>query len=168
MHRMDWARGILWILHLREFLPLRDFLPRSALHPRRRARGRGIIRGRGGPMLITLGGTRLYLMVGPAHAGDWIVLTDQPREFSQRIAFGPCRRVLAIATIMVVVRWKRSILISISHSDDAALRESRQPTPTNELAPARCPHRSPCERPSPLALSHLGRSVDAKNGKPRC
>ncbi len=27
-------------------------------------------------MLIALGGTRLYLMVGPAHAGDWIVLTD--------------------------------------------------------------------------------------------
>ena len=55
-------------------------------------------------MLIALGGTRLYLMVGPAHGGEWIVLTDQPRELSQRIAFGPCRRMLAIATIMIVVR----------------------------------------------------------------
>ena len=120
MHRMDWARGIFWILHLREFLPLRDFLPGSALHPRWRARGRGIIRGRRGPILIALGGTRLYLMVGPAHAGKWIVLTDQPRELSQRIAFGLRRRVLASATIMIVVRWKRSILISISHRDDAS------------------------------------------------
>jgi hypothetical protein len=120
MHRMDWTRGIFWILHLRQFLPLRDFLPGSALHPRWRARGRGIIRGRRGPILIALGGTRLDLMVGPAHAGEWIVLTDQPRELRQWIAFGgPCRRVLAIATIMIVVRWKRSILISISHRDDA-------------------------------------------------
>jgi hypothetical protein len=116
---MDWARRIFRILHLREFLPLRDFLPGSALHPRRRARGRGIIRSRRGPILIALGGTRLYLMVGPAHADEWIVLTDQPRELSQRIVFGPCRRMLAIATIMIVVRWKRSILISISHRDDA-------------------------------------------------
>jgi hypothetical protein len=114
MHRMDWTRGIFWILHLRQFLS------GSALHPRWRARGRGIIRGRRGPILIALGGTRLYLMVGPAHAGEWIVLADQPRELRQWIAFGgPCRRVLAIATIMIVVRWKRSILISISHRDDA-------------------------------------------------
>jgi len=142
---MDWARGIFWILHLREFLPLRDFLPRSALHPRRRARDRGIIRGRGGAMLIALGGTRLYLMVGPAHAaGDWIVLTNQPREFSQRIAFGPCRRMLVTATIMIVVRWKRFILISISHRDDAC-PSGKPPTHTYKRT-------GPCQMPSQVPM----------------
>jgi hypothetical protein len=95
-------------------------------------------------MLIALGGTRLYLMVGPAHAGEWIVLTDQPREFSQRIAFGPCRRMLVTATIMIVVRWKRFILISISHRDDAC-PSGKPPTHTYKRT-------GPCQMPSQVPM----------------
>jgi len=95
-------------------------------------------------MLIALGGTRLYLMVGPTHAGEWIVLTDQPREFSQRIAFSLCRRALAIATIIIVVRWKRSILISISHRDDAC-PSGKPPTHTYKRT-------GPCQMPSQVPM----------------
>jgi hypothetical protein len=70
-------------------------------------------------VLIALTATRRDLLIGPAHAGERIGLTDQPREFGQRIAFSPSRRKLVTATIMIVARWKRSILISISHRDDA-------------------------------------------------
>ena len=95
-------------------------------------------------MLIALGGTRLYLMVGPTHADEWIVLTDQPREFSQRIVFGPRRRMLAIATIMIVVRWKRFILISISHRDDAC-PSGKPPTHTYKRT-------GPCQMPSQVPM----------------
>jgi hypothetical protein len=94
--------------------------------------------------LIALGGTRLYLMVGPAHADKWIVLTDQPRELSQRIAFGPCRRMLVTATIMIVVRWKRFILISISHRDDAC-PSGKPPTHTYKRT-------GPCQMPSQVPM----------------
>jgi len=70
-------------------------------------------------LLIALAATRRYLLIGATHAGERIGLTDQPREFRERIAFSPCRRMLVTATIMIVARWKRSILISISHRDDA-------------------------------------------------
>jgi hypothetical protein len=143
MQWMDRARVFLRVLHWREFLPLRDFLPLrnflalrdflarrrflplrdflpgGALHPLRRPRGEGLICGRRALVLIALAATRRYLLIGPAHAGERIGLTDQPREFSQRIAFSPSRRGLVAATIMIVARRKRSILISISHRDDA-------------------------------------------------
>jgi hypothetical protein len=106
-------------LTLGRFLTLRDFLPRGALHPLRRPCGNGLICGHRALALIALAATRRYLLIGPTHAGKWISLTDQPREFSQRIAFSPSRRKLVAATIMIVARWKGSILISISHRDDA-------------------------------------------------
>ncbi|HXQ03205.1 MAG TPA: hypothetical protein VN831_00410 [Bradyrhizobium sp.] len=106
-------------LPLRDFLPRRDFLPGGALHPLRRPRGGGLIRGHRALVLVALTAARRYLLIGPAHAGERIGLTDQPREFSQRIAFSPSRRKLVTATIMIVARWKRFILISISHRDDA-------------------------------------------------
>jgi hypothetical protein len=105
------------LLPLGHFLPLRDFLPGGALHPLRLPRGGGLIGGH--RALIALAATRRYLLIGPAHAGERIGLTDQPRQFSQRIALSPSRRMLVIATILIVARWKRSILISISHRDDA-------------------------------------------------
>jgi hypothetical protein len=129
---MDCVREILRIIQRRKFLPLRGFLPlwhlwtlrdflsAGALHPLRRPRGGGLIRGHRGLVLLALAATRRHLLIGPAHAGERIGLTDQPREFSQRIAFSPHGRMLVAVTIMIVARRKRSILISISHRDDAS------------------------------------------------
>jgi hypothetical protein len=142
-------------LALRDFRALRDFLTVSALHPRRRARGGGIVCGYRLLVLIALGGarlyltrlgfTRLYLVIGPAHARERIGLADQPSKFSQRIAFGLFRRALVSATIMIVVRRNRSTLISISHRDDA----SPSGKPAN---PHFYKRTGPCQMPSQIPV----------------
>jgi hypothetical protein len=105
-----------------------DFVPGGALHPGRRTGDGAIIRLRGALILVARVGARRDLLIGPAHGAKWISLTDQPSEFRQRIAFTPGRRVV-LAAIIVVNGGKRSVLISISHRDDASLRESCQPAP---------------------------------------
>ncbi len=114
-------------MHRARIILLRRFLPAGALHPRRRARSDAVIVDREF-VLIGLGGARLHGLIGPAHAGERIGLTDQPRELSQRIALDPRRRMLFTAAIVVIVRGKRSILISISHGDDAS-PSGKLPTP---------------------------------------
>src|ERR1700686_1503928 len=63
---------------------------------------------------------RLYSLIGPTHAAKRIGLTDQARELSQRIALALGWRALVTAAVMVVIRGKRAVLISISHRDDAS------------------------------------------------
>jgi hypothetical protein len=145
---------------------MRDFRLGGALHPLRRPRGAGLIGGHRALVLIALAATRRYLLIGPAHAGERIGLTDQPRQFSQRIALSPSRRMLVTATIVIVARWKRSILISISHRDDAC-PSGKPPThflKTNWPLPDALtgPHVNGVRH----VLSHFGRSVDAENGEP--
>src|ERR1700743_1319931 len=81
---------------------------------------------------------RLHRQIGASHAAKRIGLTDQPREFGQRIAFAPGRRMLIIAVIVVVIGGKKSVLISISHRDHAS-PSGKPPThpllQTNRLLP---------------------------------
>jgi hypothetical protein len=65
------------------------------------------------------GRARRDRLIGPPHGAERIGLTDQPREFGQRIALARSRSVRINAVIIVVSR-KRSALISISHRDDAS------------------------------------------------
>jgi hypothetical protein len=75
-------------------------------------------------VLIARTRARLYRLIGPSDAAERIGLPDQPRQLSQRIALAPCRCVLVTAAIIAVISGKRSVLISISHCDDASPRES--------------------------------------------
>src|SRR5262249_35049207 len=47
-------------------------------------------------------------------------LADQPRQFRQRIALGAAGGIWIAAAAVVVLRGIRSVLISISHRDDAS------------------------------------------------
>jgi len=108
------------MLGTRVFL-LRSFLPVGALHPGRWARGRGVIRLRRLLVLIARARARLDLVIGPPHAAaERIGLADQPRKLSQRVALLPCRCVRVTAAMIIVIGGKRSVLISISHCDDAS------------------------------------------------
>jgi hypothetical protein len=132
-----------WVILWRNFLPRRDF-PGRALHPLRRARtGSSSVRIRRGLGLIlfALEAARLHLLIGATHCRKRIGLPDQPRKFSQRIAVGLCRRARITATIIIVVRRKRSILISISHRDDAS--------PSGKKAASRLLYKrtGPCQKP---------------------
>src|SRR6202011_6072155 len=118
--------------------------PVGALNPGRRACERDVIRVGFGFRLVWIAraGARLDLSIGPTHAAERIGLTDQPRQFSQGIALAVRRRMRIAAA---VVRRIRSVLISISHRDDASPSgKARRTVPTKEPATARYPHRSPC------------------------
>src|SRR4030081_2568530 len=113
-------------MHSARIILLRRFLPVGALHPRRRTGRRhigGVIdvsgRWRFGGILIAHS-ARLHLRIGPAHSAERIGLTDQPRKFGQGIALAPGGAMLVVAAIVIVIRGKRSVLISISHRDDAS------------------------------------------------
>ena len=110
-------------------LRLGRLVPGGALHPGRRAgggRNRAVI----GPIIglrqliliapIALNVARLQRQIGPSHRPQRIGLSDQTRKLRQGIAVPPGRRVLLTAAIVVVFSGKRSILISISHRDDAS------------------------------------------------
>ena len=109
MHR---ARVILGVILLWDSLS-------GTLHPRRWTRGRLVIRRRRLLVLSARAGARLDLLIGPTHT-ERVGLTDQPRQFGQRIALGLGRCALLIVAIMVIIGGKRSVLISISHRDDAS------------------------------------------------
>jgi hypothetical protein len=136
MQRMHCTRVILWVILLR------GFPPDSALHPRRRARGKAIIRS-WRLVLIARVGARLYLLVGPTHAAKRIGLTDQARELGQRIALALGWRALVIAAIIVIIRGKRSALISISHRDDASPSGKPPTHPFKRTGPRQMPPQIP-------------------------
>jgi hypothetical protein len=78
---------------------------------------------------VTWGRARLYRVIGSTHAAQWIGLADQPREFRQRIVLASCGAARVTAAIMAIVGGKGSILVSISHCDDA---------PPSGKPPTRC------------------------------
>src|SRR5260370_41306225 len=91
---------------------LRDFLP-GALHPSRRTRrGRLVLRRR--RLLVWSPGTGggLDLLIGPTHAAERIVLTDQPRQFGQRIALVLGGRMLGVVAIMMIIAGEKSARFS--------------------------------------------------------
>ena len=169
MHRIRIILDVILRVILRS-IPRRNFLPVGALHPGRRARGRAVILIYPVPEAVALrarAGAR-DLPIAPAHRAERIGLTDQPREFGKRIAFVPSRGGLITAVIVTVIARKASILVSISHRDDAfpsGRPETRslltnQPLP-NALTVHLCEQRSP-------NLPHLVRSMHAENGQARC
>ena len=95
--------------------------------------------GRYGPRLQRM---RRRLGRGP----ERIVLPDQPCQLRKRIALG---RAVGITAIMVG-GGKRSVLISISHRDDASPSGQRQPAmSTNHderIGPCQIPHEPPSVR----------------------
>jgi len=97
-----------------------------------------------------IGGMRLQRQIGPSHAAERIGLTDQAREFCQRIAITLGRRVLISAVIGVIIGGERFLLISISQRDDAS--PSGKPPTRFLLANQPLPDAltNPRERRSPL------------------
>jgi hypothetical protein len=61
----------------------------------------------------------LNLGAGTACSGEWIVLANQASKLSQRIAFAPRRAARCHAAIQVIGH-EVSILVTISHRDDAS------------------------------------------------
>src|SRR5258708_33614516 len=120
---------------------LRVILP-GALHPRRRSGRTVIVRSRR-LVLIARAGAGLDLLIGPTHAAERIGLTYQARELGQRVALTLGRRALT-ASITVIVRGKRSVLISISHRDDAS-PSGKPPNPS--LSTNRPPPDAPTDPP---------------------
>jgi len=101
----------------------------GALHPGRRARGRvvGFQRRLRFMVRIAIVGARRNRLVGAAQIGERVGLADQPRQFGERIALASGRRLMT-ATVVVVIRGERSILVSISHRDVAS-PSGKPPTP---------------------------------------
>src|SRR5260221_12759553 len=133
---MHCTRVILRVILLRDFLP-------GALHPRRRTRG-GRLRIRRRPLLVWSAGAggRVDLLIGPTHAAQRIVLTDQPRQFGQRIALVLGGRVLGLVAVMVIIGGETSVLISISHRDDASPSGKPPTHPFKRTGPRQMPHSS--------------------------
>jgi hypothetical protein len=137
----------------RVILLRRGFLPRHALQPGRRTGGNTvlfrhrIIFNRRRFILIVYvliahPATWLYRLIGAAHAGERIGLPDQARKLRQRVTLGLCGRMQIIAAI--VVRGKKSVLISISHRDDAS--------PSGKLPTRPYKRASPCQMPSQVPM----------------
>ena len=109
-------------------LQWRGFLP-GALPPWRRPSGRarfflseGVLRADIGPRLQRKGGL--------GRGAERIGLPDQLRQFRQRIALAAHMRIRI--AIMVGVGRKRSVLIMISHREDASPWGQRQPAMTTK------------------------------------
>ena len=149
----------------------RAFLSVGALQPGRRTRGRPEVRleVRLERALIIIARTsaRRYvvfvararawqdLLIGATHGAGRIGLTNQAREFGQRVAFAS--RVARILAAITLVRGKTSFLIPISHRVDASPSGYSPTHPTDEPA---CRCRSPTAR----ELPHLVWSANAENG----
>ena len=112
-------------LRLFVFLLCRGFLP-GALHPWRQPSGRAHFFLRGGVLRADIG-PRLQRKGGLGGGAERIGLPDQ---FRQRIALAAHIRIRT--AIMVGVGRKRSVLITISHREDAFASGQRQPAMTTE------------------------------------
>src|SRR5450631_2051666 len=157
MHRarVVLARVVLaGVILARVILLRRGGLPRRALHPGRRTGGNAVLirhrilfRYRGFILivhvLIVSAATWLYRLVGAAHAGERIGLPDQARKLRQRVALTLCGRT-QITAAMIVIRGKKSVLISISHRDDAP--------PSGKLPTRPYKRASPCQMPSQVPM----------------
>ncbi len=112
---------------------------------------------------------RLCRLIGAAHGGERIALPDQARKLRQRVALALCGLMQIIAAVIVVVRGKRFVLISISHRDDASPLGKLPTRPYKRASPRQLPSQIPIHV-SGLSpnLPHLVRSVNAENGEPRC
>ena len=132
----------------------RGFLPGSALHPWRWACRRAIVRIGFGRRLVLIvhAGARWDLRIGAAHADERIGLTDQPREFGQGIAVALCRR-MRVTAIVIIVRGKGSVLISISHRNDASPSGKPPTRPTKRTDCYQMPSQVPCEGCAPYRIS---------------
>ena len=76
-------------------------------------------------LIVWLNGDRIEL-------GERVGLPDQPGQFRQRIALALRRRIRVRAAIVIVGGGKRSVLITISHREDASPSGQRQPAMTTE------------------------------------
>jgi hypothetical protein len=76
--------------------------------------------------LVVNVGTRLWRQIGTPHVRERIGLADQPGEFSQWIALGPRCCTLVVTAIMGIAGGKVSVVVSISHRDDASPPEGCQ------------------------------------------
>src|SRR6476661_1805320 len=114
--------GARLVLRLRLFVFLlwRGFLP-GALPPWRQPSGRARFFLRGGVLRADIG-PRLQRKGG---LGERIGLPDQLRQFRQRFALAAHIRICT--AIMVGVGRKRSVLITISHREDASPWGSANP-----------------------------------------
>jgi hypothetical protein len=98
----------------------------ATLHPRRSACGsQGIVGSRLGSPRHRFGGSRgsprrnLNLGTGTAYSGERIVLTNEASKLSQRVAVAPRRAARSRAAIQIIGH-EVSILVTISHRDDAS------------------------------------------------
>src|SRR4051812_14812780 len=125
MHRL---RLVFWLvvvfLRQRQRQRWRRCFVARALHPCRRARRRSIGQFlRRIVLLRTHVGPRLQrVRRGFGRGPERIILPDQPCEFGKRIALAAS----------LLGGGKRSVLISISHRDDASLRDSAKPAMSNK------------------------------------
>ena len=141
MHRI---RLIVGLLGFKFWLGLRRDRAARALHPGRRAGRRAVILFRRRLVLGLRIGPRLQRMRGLGGGAEWIGLADQPCQFGQWIALSPVRAVTIIA--VVVLGGKRSVLISISHRDDASPSGQRQTVMTQRIGPCHIPPQIPIVR----------------------
>ena len=116
------------LLRLFVFLQWRGFLP-GAQPPWRRPSGRARFFLREGVLRADIG-PRLQRNGGLGRGAERIGLPDQLRQFRQRIALAAHIRICT--AIMVGVGRKRSVLITISHREDASPWGQRQPAMTTE------------------------------------
>ena len=96
-----------------------------------------------------------------------IGLSDQPRQFRQRIALGPIGGMRIAAAAIVVMGGIRSVLVSISHRDDASPSTGAKSYDKRMVTRHMPRHIPMCAAFTP-SLPHLGWSVDAENGETRC
>jgi hypothetical protein len=138
-------------MHSTRIILLWRFLPRHALHPGRWTGGNTIVVRRciiwywRRFVRIACSAARLYRLIGAAHGGERIGLPDQARKLRQRVALALCGRMqIIIAAMIVIVRGKRSVLISICHRDDAS--------PSGKLPTRPYKRARPCQMPSQVPM----------------
>jgi hypothetical protein len=129
----------------------RNLLPRGSLHPGRRAdRGAAVSLSRWIIRVARCAARYRRLIVPSPQMGERISLTNQACELGERIALSSSSRMLIVIAIIAIVRRIASVLISISHRDDASPVGKAAYPLSNEPAAAGCSHRSPYERDAPL------------------
>src|SRR5579872_3768155 len=104
-------------------------LAHRALHPGWWSRRRLFFRLRRKLIIVLVCGAaswprvRLQLQIGSLHTAgaERIGLTDQTSEFGKRIALDLLGSMRSVVPVIVVSTRKTSVLISISHRDDASL-----------------------------------------------
>ncbi len=138
------------------------------LYPlRRTGRGRRFLFDRLLISLLVLLTRRLGLRrIGATRRCKRVCLADQPGKFGKRVALVRARPILIAATI-IVVGWKRSVRISISHRDDASLREAAPTKSSTNRRPCRLRPTNPRWRRSSSRRSQTT-AFPWEHGRPKC